>query len=235
MLGIPHIFAFTAGLISFLAPCVLPLIPGYLAYLAGSSLNESRAYRKEIFLNALLFVIGFSFIFSLVGVLLNSLLDAVAYDTKNWLARIGGLIVIFFGLYLTGIFKIPFFEREHKVHVTTQLSSRYATSLLFGAAFAAGWTPCAGAALGSILGLAASEPGSAFTLLLVYSVGFSLPFLLISFFVGSATVFIKRYLSVAQVVNVIFGLILIVFGIAIFTQTLTRFADFEFINRWLLR
>lgn len=235
MLHIPIIFAFVAGVISFLAPCVLPIIPGFLAYLAGASVGESQVKRREIFLNSLLFVLGFSFIFALLGVLLNTILEAVAYEVQRWLSRIGGLVIIFFGLYLTGLLKIPFLERQYTFTVKKRFSSRYLTSFLFGAAFAAGWTPCVGAVLGTILGLAASAPGSAFWLLLAYSLGLGLPFLLVGLFASQATGLIARYGKWLHYVNVVFGAILIPLGVLVFTQSLNRIANFEFLNRILLR
>ena len=105
--------AFVAGIVSFLAPCVLPIIPGFLSYLAGTSLQEAASRRKEVFLNALFFVLGFSLVFAALGVLLNTVLEAVAYDVQVWLSRVGGALVILFGLYLTGLLKISFLERPH--------------------------------------------------------------------------------------------------------------------------
>src|SRR3989338_346814 len=117
MAEISIFLAFIAGIVSFLAPCVLPLIPGFLAYLAGTSLEEAKIKRKEVFINSLLFVLGFSIVFSLLGVLLNTILESVSYDIQNWLARIGGAIIIIFGLYLTGLIHIPYLQREHKLSV----------------------------------------------------------------------------------------------------------------------
>ncbi len=233
MLQIPLTIAFTAGLVSFLAPCVLPLIPSYITYLAGTSLNDVTSQRKVIFINGLLYVLGFSSVFAILGVVLNSILEAVAYDVSVWLSRIGGVIIIFFGLYLMGVFRIYSLEREHKIRLNRGQLPQYLSSFLFGAAFAAGWTPCAGAALGSILGLAASEPGSAFVLLLAYAAGFSLPFLLISLFIAQAQSIISRLIRIIRPAQIIFGLILIVFGVAVFTQTLSRYANLEVINRIL--
>src|SRR3989344_4373053 len=126
-------FSFLAGLISFLSPCVLPIIPGFLSYLAGSSLKDATAHRKEIVLSSICFVLGFSLVFATLGVLLNTILEAVAYDVQIWLSRIGGTIVIFFGLYLTGLFRIPFFEREHKIFKAVNFKSKYLTAVVFGA------------------------------------------------------------------------------------------------------
>lgn len=227
-------FAAFAGLVSFLSPCVLPIIPGFLSYLAGASLKESGAKRWPIFANSLFFVLGFSVIFALLGVLLNTILEAIAYDAQIWLARIGGGIIILFGLYLTGLVKIGFLEREHKLEVKTRFNSRYLTSFLFGAAFAAGWTPCVGAVLGAILGLAATAPGSAFTLLFAYSVGLGLPFLLVGLFASQASAFINRYAHVLTYVNVVFGILLIGLGILAFTQNLNLIANLEILNEFLL-
>lgn len=227
--------AFFAGLVSFLSPCVLPIIPGFLAYLAGSSLSDAARHRREIFVNSVFFVLGFSLVFATLGVLLNTVLERIAYDAQAWLARIGGAIIIFFGLYLVGLVKIPFLEREYKPRVNVTLKSRYATSFLFGLAFAAGWTPCVGAVLGGILGLAALEPGSAFTLLFAYSLGLGLPFLGVGLFASRASGFINRYAKYARYVNIAFGIILIALGILAFTQELNRIANLEILNRFLLR
>ncbi len=227
--------AFIAGLVSFLAPCVLPIIPGFLSYLAGVSVTEAMSRRKEVFLSALFFVLGFSIVFAALGVLLNTVLEAVAYDVQVWLSRIGGALVIIFGLYLTGLIKISFLERPHTFEVKTGIRSRYITSFLFGLAFAAGWTPCVGAALGAILGLAAGAPGSAFLLLLSYALGLGIPFLLIGFFAAQASCFIERYGKAFVYINRIFGVILALLGILIFTQQLSRIANFELLNRFLLK
>lgn len=223
--------AFIAGVVSFLSPCVLPIIPGFLAYLSGSSLEDTGAQdRLQIFLNSVFFVLGFSVIFAVLGVLLNTVLEAVAYDAQTWLARIGGAIVIFFGLYLVGIVKLKFLERDHKIRITKKFNSRYLTSFLFGSAFAAGWTPCVGAALGAILGLAAANPGNALYLLFAYAVGLGIPFLVIGAFASRAGGFIQKYAHVMKYVNKAFGVILIALGVLVFTQSLNLIASFEFVN-----
>ncbi|MEK7552907.1 MAG: cytochrome c biogenesis protein CcdA [Patescibacteria group bacterium] len=227
--------AFLGGLISFLAPCVLPIIPGFLAYLAGASTTDTGPKRKEIFINSFFFVAGFSVVFALLGVLLNTLLEAVAYGVQLWLSRLGGALIIFFGLYLVGLVKIPFLEREHKLGIKTKFQSRYATSFLFGLAFAAGWTPCVGPALGVILGLAATAPGSAFLLLLVYALGLGIPFLLVGAFTAQATTLINRYAVGLKYLNVVFGLILLALGVLVFTQKLSLIANFDFLNRLLIK
>ena len=227
--------AFLGGLISFLAPCVLPIIPGFLAYLAGASTTDTGSKRKEIFINSVFFVLGFGIIFALLGVLLNTLLESIAYDVQIWLSRVGGVMIIFFGLYLLGLIKIPFLEREYKMSVHTKFKSRYVTSFLFGLAFAAGWTPCVGPALGVILGLAATAPGSAFVLLLTYALGLGIPFLIVGAFTGQATEFINRHAVGLKYLNIVFGVILLGLGVLIFTQKLAIIANFEFLNKILLK
>ncbi len=235
MFDISYAVAFSAGVVSFLAPCVLPIIPGFLAYLAGSSSTETQNKRREIFLNSLFFVIGFSLVFSLLGVLLNSVLSDVAYDVQIWLSRTGGALVIFFGLYLVGLIKLPFLDRPHAFKVKTGIHSRYLTSFLFGLAFAAGWTPCVGATLGAILGLVAVNPGSAFGLLMAYSLGLGIPFLFIGLFAAEAGEWISRNAEKLKFVNIAFGVVLIALGILIFTGNLARIANFELLNRFLLK
>jgi len=242
--------AFLGGLISFLAPCVLPIIPGFLAYLAGTTTDEAHKNlpaSRQVFINSVFFVLGFGIVFALLGVLLNTLLENIAYDVQIWLSRIGGVMIIFFGLYLAGLIKIPFLEKEYKFGVKTRFSAkggsasggksiyRYATSFLFGLAFAAGWTPCVGPALGVILGLAATAPGSAFILLLTYALGLGIPFLIVGAFTGQATEFINRHAVGLKYLNIVFGVILLALGVLIFTQKLALIANFEFLNNILLR
>lgn len=238
---VPIIVAFFAGIVSFLSPCILPIIPGFLAYLAGESSSGGaggtavKPSRMAIFLSSLFFVIGFSIVFSILGVLLNGVLAHAAYAVQTWLAWIGGAMVIFFGLYLMGFFRIPFMESDHKLSPAFNFKSRYLTSLLFGFAFAAGWTPCVGPVLGGILGLAASAPGAAFYLLLSYSIGLGIPFLVVGLFVAQSSGFINRFLTKIEYIGPIFGVILVVLGILVFTQDLPLIANFGFLNDLILK
>jgi len=226
--------AFSAGLVSFLAPCVLPLIPGFIAYLAGARAGHAPT-RRETFTQSAFFVLGFSTVFAILGVLLNTVLESVAYDARTWLSRIGGALIIFFGLYLVGLIKIGFLERDHKISVTKKFRSREFTSFVFGAAFAAGWTPCVGAALGAILGLAASAPGAAFSLLLAYALGLGAPFLLVGIFAGEAERFLGKFGKAAHYINMVFGALLVALGVLVFTENLSRIANFEILNTILLK
>lgn len=229
MTSVPLVVAFVAGIVSFLSPCVLPLIPGYVAYLAAGATGIFR--RRAIFLNSVAFTAGFSVVFALLGVFLNTILEAIAYDALIWLSRAGGVIIIFFGLYLMGVVKLGFLERQWRFRVHSSGAS-YTASILFGAAFAAGWTPCVGAVLGAILGLAATAPGIAFGLLFSYALGFSIPFLLVGLFTDQATRFITRFGVWAVWIHRLFGLLLIVLGVLIFTQSLSRLAIFWWLPMW---
>ncbi|MCX6819891.1 MAG: cytochrome C biogenesis protein [Candidatus Adlerbacteria bacterium] len=227
--------AFVAGLVSFLSPCVLPIIPGFLAYLAGSSDVQSLTKRRDIFINAVFFVLGFSTIFALLGILLQTVLAEVAPGVQMWLSRAGGAVIIFFGLYVVGLIKIGYLESNHTFAVKKKFSSRFLTSFVFGMAFAVGWTPCAGAVLGSILGLAASAPLSAFFLLFAYALGLGAPFLLVGAFTAGATAAIARVGSAFVWVNRVFGVLLVLLGILVFTNDLSLLGNLDVINNFFLK
>lgn len=185
--------------------------------------------RFKIFLHSVAFVLGFSIIFSLVGVLLQGILSHSSYTIQKWLGYLGGIIIILFGIYLLGLLKIPFLEREHKFKVKRKFSFAYLTSFIFGAAFAVGWTPCVGAVLGGILTLAITQPGNAFSLLLAYSLGLGIPFLIVGLFTESASKLIGKIGNKIKYFNYFFGVVLIVLGILIFTNQLSRIASFPFL------
>ena len=149
-----------------------------------SAIKKSRDW--GVFLSSVFFVLGFSVVFSLVGVLLQTVFSHVSYETQTWLGRIGGVIIIFFGLFVLDLFTPAFLKRDHKFAVHTKFKSYYLTSFVFGAAFAVGWTPCVSAALGAILTLATVSAGSAFLLLFAYTLGIGIPFLLVGFFTSQA-------------------------------------------------
>jgi cytochrome c-type biogenesis protein len=230
MVQLTIIAAFLAGFISFLSPCVLPLIPGFLAYLAGTSLKEPN--RKEMFLHSLIFVLGFSVIFAILGVILNTLTD-ISDSLQSWLARIAGLVIILFALHLLGLLHIPFLEKEHKLKV--KLKANYFTSFVFGAAFAVGWTPCVGAILGSILALAITSPGLSFWLLMSYALGLGIPFLLVGLFSDKAVKLISKSDKFLKYFNIVVGALLLIIGILVFTNNLNLVANFEILNQFLLK
>ena len=226
--------AFIAGLVSFLAPCVLPIIPGFLAYLAGSTAPDSQSRRRDIFINSVFFVLGFSVVFALLGVLLQTALANVGAEVETWASRVAGVVIIFFGLYLLELIRVPFLERDYKISVKHKFKSRYLTSFIFGIAFAVGWTPCAGAVLGGILGLAATAPVSAFFLLLSYALGLGVPFLVVGLFTAQAARWIEKWGGAFVWVNRAFGVVLILLGVLVFTQNLTLVGNFNFVSNILI-
>jgi len=219
------IVAFIAGIASFVSPCILPIIPGFLAYLSGTSAGQKDA-RLKMFLNSIAFVLGFSVIFALLGVLLNTILERVSYSVQNWLARIGGIIIIVFALYILGLVKMSFFEREHKVSIRKKFSVTYLTSFVFGAAFAVGWTPCVSAILGSILALAITKPTLGFILLMSYALGLGIPFLLVGLFSAQAVALINKSTTFLKYFNIIVGVLLLILGILVFTNKLNLVSNF---------
>src|SRR3989338_56839 len=188
-----------------------------------------------VFINSFFFVLGFSLVFSVLGILLQTVLAGASLSVHTWLGRIGGLVIILFGIYLLGLIKIPFLEKEHKIIVKKRFSSQYLTSFVFGAAFAVGWTPCVGAVLGAVLTLAATQPSYAFFMLLAYSLGLGFPFLLIGLFTNEARKFISNAGKWIRYLNYVFAVILILLGILVFTSQLGRIANFEFASSLLLK
>ena len=187
-----------------------------------------------IFINAVFFVLGFSIIFSLVGVLLQSVLASVSFTVQKWLGYLGGTIIIFFGIYLLRLVKIPFLEQEHKLRVKRKFRYSYATSFVFGSAFAVGWTPCVGAILGAILTLAVTNPASAFPLMVSYSLGLGIPFLIVGLFTDRAQVFIQKAGNKLKYINYVFGIVLVALGVLVFTNQLSRIASVPFLSEILL-
>ncbi len=189
--------------------------------------------RWEVFLSSVFFVLGFSVVFSLVGVLLQTVLESSSYTVQEWLGRIGGAIIIVFGLVVLRLIKIPFLERDHKFAVKARFNSRYLTSFVFGAAFAVGWTPCVSAALGAILALAATAPGGTFVLLMAYTLGIGVPFLLVGLFTSQAQNLINRAGRWLEYFQYFFGVVLIILGILVFVGQLNRIANLEFVVNFL--
>ncbi|MBI5227349.1 cytochrome C biogenesis protein [Candidatus Micrarchaeota archaeon] len=232
------ILAFIAGLFSFLSPCVLPLIPAYMTFLAKTSIdeikNDSQNARIRVLLSSLFFVLGFSVIFSIIGVLLQSVLSTIAYDVQTYLGYVGGIIIILFGLMLLGLIRFSFLETDRKLTLAN-LRPSYFSSFLFGAAFAVGWTPCVGAILGGILTLAITNPASAFPLMLSYSVGLGIPFLLVGIFISQSNSAIRFIMPYLKWLNIVFGIVLIILGVLVFTGKLSAIANFVPLNDFLLK
>ena len=210
--------AFVAGLLSFFSPCVLPLVPVYLGYMTGTAVGESRdARRLRTLLHALFFTVGFGSVFVVLGAAAG-LLGGVIYPLMPYIVKVGGLILVVFGLHLMGVIAIPFLNMEKRLDLQTRRGN-YASSLLVGVVFAAGWTPCVGPVLSAILLLAADSCtlGVGAALLAAYAVGLGLPFLIVAGLVDLATPVLRRLNRHVRVVSLIGGLLLVVMGLLLLT------------------
>lgn len=234
--------AAVAGLGSFLAPCILPVIPAFLAYISGTTITDLQKNngttslainRLNIFLNTIFFVLGFSIVFSIFGVILNSVLSNNASSLISSFNQIGGIIIIGFGAFMilsTRILKLNF---EKKLLPKAGKTS-YPLSFVFGLAFATGWTPCIGPILGSILTLAATTPSHAFTLLLAYSIGLGIPFILMGAFFSKMTRVIKALSKHLKYYSAIMGALIVLLGVLVLTNQLATIASFPILNNLLL-
>jgi len=217
------IVAFSAGLLSFLSPCILPLIPSYLAFITGISLEEMSAVdnrkkaRKVVVSNSLLFILGFSLIFISLGASATFLGRFLAENIR-WMERIGGIIVIILGLHFAGVFRIAFLERERKIHLQEKPLGMMGT-VVVGMAFGAGWTPCVGPILGAILTMAATTQslGKGIMLLAIYSIGLGLPFLLAGVLIHKFFEYFQSIRKYFRVITVVGGVLLIGIGILLIT------------------
>lgn len=225
--------AVAAGFVSFLSPCMLPVIPAFFAQLAGTSLGTSELKRRDVFASAVLFVVGFSAVFAVLGVALNAALQGIAAEVLTWLSRLAGTIVIVLGLHMTGLLRVPILDREYPVKPDMPKPEQL-SPLLFGASFAVAWTPCVGPILGSTLALAAAQPATAFPLLLAYAFGLGAPFLLVGLFPSRAFAFIKKHRRGARHFHTIFGVILIGMGVLVFTGKLALLTNLQLLNEVLL-
>jgi cytochrome c-type biogenesis protein len=269
-----------AGLASFLSPCILPILPGFISYLSGTAINEAKnsiqdtstattissnenvgniesnsdgggrgqqrqqqqrssttitltRTRLNIFLNTVYFVLGFSLIFAILGVILNSVLSVYGAGFQHYLTSVGGIVIVGFGAYLILSTRIRSlnFEKKMKMGKIPRFKTSYITSFVFGAAFAAGWTPCVGPILGSTFALAATHPAAAYNSLLAYSIGLGIPFLITGAFFSRATGIIRRMVKHLKYFNLVMGGILVVVGILLFTNHLILLANFPLANQ----
>ena len=215
--------AFMAGIFSFLSPCVLPLVPSYLALVTGMSLEDLQegVNRKATFIHSLLFVLGFSAIFIILGAS-ASFLGQFFKQYELWIARIGGVIIIILGLHLSGVFKLAPLMREKRIHVS-DTPAGYLGTIGVGMAFAAGWTPCLGPVLGAILtyGMSTDTMWAGVGLLTAYSAGLAIPFLVASLALDAFLQGFKRFRRWIPVVEKASGLMLIGLGVLLLTGQLT--------------
>ena len=213
------IIAFGAGLISFLSPCVLPLIPGYISYISGSSLNELIDKKKINLIPIILFTLGFSLVFIIFGAA-STFLGQVLLQNSYELRIAAGLLIVTLSLHIIGIINIKFLNYEKRIQTNT--NTNFYSPILIGMAFAFGWTPCIGPILGSILVLAATEESinKGIMLLISYSLGLALPFILSGYLIQKFLIFSKNFKKNINLVSKIGGFILLITGILILTNQL---------------
>ena len=211
-------FAFGAGFISFLTPCVLPIIPGYISYITGKNLNEIEQDKRVVLIKTILFSLGFSLVFIILGATASAVGNILLFLT-NELRIAAGVVIILFSLQMLGIFNFNFLNQEKRIE-TQSYKDNYAFPLLVGAAFAFGWTPCIGPVLGSILALSATEAsiGSGILLLSFYSLGLAIPFVLSGYYMNKFLITRKGFGKYYGRVTKTGGAILLITGILIATN-----------------
>jgi len=214
--------AFLAGLASFLSPCVFSLVPAYVGYLGGRAAGgeATESNRFITFTHGLAFVLGFSAVFITLGVASASL-GRLLIDLRNILEKVGGIVVIVFGLHMTGIFRIPFLEYDTRVQRLPDRKWGYFSSALMGVFFSAGWAPCVGPVLGAILTLALNggSVSTGVSLLSAYSAGLAIPFLVAALGIGWVSATLRKYGKVMHYVEIGMGIILVVIGVMLFAGT----------------
>ncbi|MDL2275871.1 cytochrome c biogenesis protein CcdA [Desulfosarcina sp. OttesenSCG-928-G10] len=217
--------ALLAGLLSFFSPCILPLIPAYFTFITGFSLNElthenSAGMRIRIVVSTLIYVLGFSTVFVLMGAS-ASYIGGLVYDFRDWIRIIGGILMVVMGLYMMGLFRFHLMDRDYRVHVRKQ-PLRFFGIFLVGMAFGAGWSPCVGPLLGSILVIAGTQSSvySGMGLLAIYSAGLAIPFLTLAVFADSLLRLIKKASWSIKYTSRIGGGLLVAIGLLLVTNVL---------------
>ena len=233
--------AFTAGLLSFLSPCVLPLIPSYVGFLTGMTADElrTRGGRGTAVLHGLWFVAGFTLVFVLLGAAASAL-GSLFRNYQHWLGRFGGVLLILFGLYLLGILRPAFLMRERRIDLARKPLGYFGSGIV-GFTFGAAWTPCIGPILGGILTLAATQAGlgRGIALLAVYALGLAVPFLITALLLDRFLIWFQRFRPYIVWVDRVAGALLIVLGILLVTDSFTLLASYlqgltpEFLRRRL--
>ncbi len=236
------VVALSAGLFSFLSPCVLPLFPSYLSFITGMSVSDlagelAPTARRRVLLNALAFVLGFSMVFVALGASFSAV-GQVLLDHRDWIRRIGGALIVVFGLYIAGVLRIGLFGRTTQWHVREKPAG-YLGSLLVGVTFAVGWTPCVGPILGGILSLASTTETvqRGVGLLIAYSAGLGIPFVLSALALQSFLRFFKRYRPFIPVVERAAGVVMVAVGVLVLTNyyVILNTWAISLTPEWLLR
>ncbi|WP_129688863.1 cytochrome c biogenesis CcdA family protein [Gottfriedia acidiceleris] len=212
--------AFGAGFLSFISPCCLPIYPAFLSYITGVSLsdlqNEKRIHKSKTLLHTLFFLLGFTIIFIVLG-FSTSIIGSFFMRYQDFIRQVGAILIVFLGLVVTGIFQPKFLMNDRRFQFSKRPSG-FLGSTLIGLAFAAGWTPCTGPILTSVFALAVSNPGSSLFYMLAYTLGFSIPFFVLSFYLGSLG-WIKKY---SHKIVVFGGYIMIIMGVMLYFDWLTK-------------
>jgi cytochrome c-type biogenesis protein len=221
--------AFLAGLASFLSPCVFSLVPAYIGYLGGRAAGgEATAANNRFitFTHGLAFVLGFSAVFITLGVA-SSALGRLLFDLRFILAKVGGIVVIIFGLHMIGVFRIPFLEYDTRVQQAPDRKWGYLSSALMGVFFSAGWAPCVGPVLGTILTLAMNggSISTGVSLLSAYSAGLAIPFLIAALGVGWVSLTLRKYGKAMHYIEIAMGVILVILGVMLFAGIFERIAQ----------
>ena len=229
--SVSYIVAFTAGFLTFLSPCLLPLVPSFIAYITGVSLGDLKdpakkgEVRKRTVIHILLFIAGFSTIFILLGLTATAIGKAL-FAYQKYIRIGGGILIAIFGLYLTGLLKLDFLMKERRLKVSTK-SASYIGSFLIGITFAAAWTPCAGPILGSILVLAGTKAdvSQGAALLTIYSLGIAVPFFLTGLLVDLFLEYFNKFKKLISTINIVGGVFLIIVGILVATNYLSVISE----------
>ena len=234
--------ALLAGIGSFFAPCILPMIPAFLAYISGTTISDLvrsettqtvSINKTNVILNTIFFVLGFSIVFSALGVAINSVYATTANELISDFNQIGGIIIISFGIFMIASSKIHKLNFEKKIF-PSRAGSSFPLSFIFGLAFAAAWTPCVGPILGSILTIASISPGTAFNLLLAYSIGIGVPFIIMGVFITQANNFVRKISKHLKYYTMVLGSLIIILGILVFSNQLAIIANFPLLNNLIL-
>ena len=219
---IPFTIAFLAGVFSFLSPCVLPIVPGFISYIVGKSFsdlqNSSKKENLKLLPLIILFIVGFSIVFIIMGASIDFLSDFF-YDLKKEMNIFSGILIIFLGLFFLGILKFPFLDLERKLNFD-KLQNLSFFPLLIGMAFAFGWSPCIGPILGSVLAIAINDSVNGTLLLTIYSIGLGIPFLIVGLMMGKLIILSKNLAKFSRHFQILTGFILLITGVLILNGTI---------------